>query len=128
VTATPGVAAAALAGEGRSWQEALDAVVDAFAAMLRDAPAMRALWIGGAMDAATGRIATGADDVIAEELRERLTALAESEGRGSPADWRFLVTLVGDLLHRAFRRDPAGDDGVLRRGKQVARLYACELL
>ncbi|MCB0874558.1 MAG: hypothetical protein R2718_13090 [Solirubrobacterales bacterium] len=126
--ATPDVAAAALADCGPPWEEALDAVVDSFAAMLRDAPAMRSLWIAGAMDPATGRIAAGADDVIAERLRERLTTLAGTGGHGSPADWRFLVTLVGDLLHRAFRREPAGDEDTLRRGKLVARLYARELL
>jgi hypothetical protein len=128
IAATPPVVDEVISGHEGSWEQAVDMVIDAYAERLRAAPAMRSLWLAGAMDTATVRLAAGADDLIAARLRDELTILAGVEGAGSSADWRFLVTLVGDLLRRAFRNDPLGDPEVLSRSKRVARLYVSDLL
>jgi AcrR family transcriptional regulator len=128
VASTPDVLEASLAVRTRHWSRTLDRVIDGFAEMLRRAPAMRALWLAGAMDATTARTAASADDAIAERLRDRLVDQARSADRGSAADWRFLVTLVGGLLRRAFQHDPRGDRALLTRAKRVATLYAADLL
>lgn len=128
VAATPDVVEESLAASTGHWSRTLDEVIDAFVEMLRSEPAMRALWLAGAMDARTAQTAATADDVIAERLGERLGRQSGSINRGSAADWRFLVTLVGDLLRRAFRHDPDGDRQFLARAKRVAALYAADLL
>ncbi len=127
VAATPDVARRGPPPADESWRQALDRIIDAYAAMLRDAPAMRALWLAGVVDAATGRIAAGADDEIAAGLRARLTGIAGTD-RGTGPEWRYLVTLAGDLLRRAFQHDPTGDPFLLERAKRVASLYAADLL
>lgn len=128
VNATPDVIEAAFGRADVSVDSALSRIIDAYADMLRRAPAMRVLWLAGAMDSATARLAAGSDDLIAERLRDRLCRLAGTEGGGLAADWRFLVTLVGDLLRRAFRHEPSGEEQLLERGKRVATLYAADLL
>lgn len=127
VAATPNVAGEAEIRAGEAWQRSLDRIIDGYAEMLRDAPAMRALWLAGVMDAATGRVAAGADDEIAAGLRARLGRLAGAD-RGSAAEWRYLVTLAGDLLRRAFQHDPGGDPFLIERAKRVVALYAADLL
>lgn len=128
VAATPAVLESALDASLDSWPQVLERVVDAFAGLLRREPAMRALWLAGVMDAATARFAAAADDEIADRLRARLVELSGLEDRGTDADWRFLVTLVGDLLKRSFRHDPDGDGFLLDRSKRVAVLYSGDLL
>lgn len=128
VVATPETFDSAIRSAGGDWPHVLDGVIDAFADLLRREPAMRVLWLAGVMDAATGRIAAGADDEIADALRARLASMSGRGDRGTPADWRFLVTLVGDLLQRAFKHDPSGDDLLLARAKRTATLYAADLL
>ncbi|MFN8113926.1 MAG: TetR/AcrR family transcriptional regulator [Solirubrobacterales bacterium] len=128
VAATPAVLESALDASLDSWPQALERVVDGFAGLLRREPAMRTLWLAGAMDAATARFAAAADDGIAERLRARLVEISGREDRGTDTDWRFLVTLVGDLLKRSFRHDPDGDGFLLDRSKRVAVLYSGDLL
>jgi AcrR family transcriptional regulator len=128
VVATPETFDSAIRSAEGDWQRVLDGVIDAFADLLRREPAMRVLWLVGVMDAATGRIAAGADDEIAEALRTRLVALSGRDDHATDADWRFLVTLVGDLLQRAFRHDPDGDRFLLARAKRTATLYVADLL
>jgi AcrR family transcriptional regulator len=128
VVATPETFDSAIRSTAGDWQRILDDVIETFADLLRREPAMRVLWLAGVMDAATGRIAASADDEIADALRARLVALSGRDDRGSDADWRFLVTLVGDLLQRAFKRDADGDGFLLARAKRTATLYAADLL
>ncbi len=128
VVATPATFEKASRSAESDWRLVLGSVIDAFADQLRREPAMRVLWLAGVMDAATGRIAAGADDEIAESLRARLSASSGREDRGTSADWRFLVTLVGDLLKRAFKHDAEGDDFLLAQAKRTAALYAEDLL
>jgi AcrR family transcriptional regulator len=124
VQMTPRFVEEALDGLPRSADEAVTAVVDAFAAMLAETPAMRALWITGAMDAHTRATAAIADDVIAAQLRDHLASPEESV----LDDWRFLVTLVSQLLRQAFLADGRGDAEMLERTRRVATLYATSLV
>ena len=128
VVATPETFDSAIRSAGGDWPHVLDGVIDAFADLLRREPAMRVLWLAGVMDSATGRIAADADDEIADALRARLVSMSGRGDRGTAADWRFLVTLVGDLLQRAFKHDPSGDGFLLVQAKRTATLYAADLL
>lgn len=124
VHATPDVLDRVLADDTATPREVVTRVVDAYAAMLAAHPAMRALWLGGAMDDLTRRDAEQADDAIAERLRRHLAGPAGAD----PADWRFLVTLISNLLRLSFATSPAGDPGLLERTRRVAGLYVDDLL
>ncbi len=131
VAATSGTLADALADRRGGWQDDLERVVDAFADMLRDAPAARVLWLAGALDTTTRTIGTEADDAIARRLREHLTARAGAR-TGADVDetvgWRVLVSVVSALLKAAFIVDERGDPAILAETRRVARLYAAALL
>ncbi len=124
VQATPGVLDAVLDEPVGSPSETVSRVVDAYAAMLAGAPAMRALWLADAMDDGTAADAGAADDEIAERLRRHLT----DPSRSDPADWRFLVTLVSQLLRVAFTIAPEGDAATVARARHAAGLYAADLV
>lgn len=128
VASTPDVLDETLRRRG-PWRDALVRTVDAYASQLARNPAMRALWLAGAMDETTRGLAIAADDAIAARLRDHLTTAAGHERAGvDAADWRFLVTLISNLLRLAFAADPDGDPEVLERAKHVASLYAADLL
>jgi AcrR family transcriptional regulator len=115
--------------EGRDWPAALDAVIDGYAAMVRAAPAMRALWLSDAMDAATLSLADEADDEIATRLAVHLQDLAGARPRRDERlGWRVLVGVISGLLKQAFSADPAGSPEILAETRRVARLYAAALL
>jgi len=129
VSATPDVVDEVAAGDPGSWDEALAAVIDGYARMLREAPAMRALWLAGAMDAATRRFAGAADDAITERLRALLSDLAgRPPDAATAADWRYIVTLVSVMLRTAFGQHARGDADLLERTERTATLYAADLL
>lgn len=127
VAAMPDVLDVALAPGGAGWPRTVDRVVDAYAAMIREHPAIRRLWLSGTLDAATRRLEREADATIAARLGARLREQAGTR-RGTPEQWRTLVALIDGLLHHAFAEDPDGDPGVLRETRRAARAYAGAVL
>lgn len=127
VAALPDVMDVALAPPDGAWTATVDRVVDAFAAMIRTHPALRRLWLSGALDAATIALEREADARIAARLGARLRRESGSR-RGTPVQWRTLVALIDGLLHHAFADDPDGDPVVLREARRAARAYAGAVL
>lgn len=127
LAAMPGVLDGAVAPGREDWARTVDRVVDAYAAMVREHPAIRRLWLSGTLDAATRRAERETDATIAVRLGALLRAQAGSR-RGTPAQWRTLVALIDGLLRHAFTEHPDGDRVALREARRAARAYAGAVL
>jgi len=127
LAAMPAVMDRALAAGGGGWPDTVDRVVDAYADMIREHPAIRRLWLSGTLDGATRRLERETDATLATRLGALLRAQAGTR-RGTPAQWRALVALIDGLLHHAFTEDPDGDATVLRETRRAARAYAGAVL
>lgn len=123
---TPAVLEAALQQPG-GWEALLDHTVDAYVAMVRSAPAIRRLWLGGVLDAATRTVERDADAMLAEALGGELQRRAGSD-HGSPHQWRLVVALVNASLVQGFTEDEAGDERTLAAGKAALRAYVRTVL
>ena len=118
----PSVAAPAPTGPAT-----VDRVVDAYADMIREHPAIRRLWLSGLLDTATRRVERETDATIAARLGALLRDQAGTR-RGTAEQWRTLVALIDGLLRHAFTDDPAGDPAALREARRAARAYAASVL
>jgi AcrR family transcriptional regulator len=127
LAAMPGVLDTALASAGNDWSRTVGQVVDGYAAMVREHPAIRRLWLSGTLDAATRRLERETDATIAGRLGALLREQAGTR-RGTPEQWRTLVALIDGMLRHAFREDPDGDPIALREGRRAARAYAGAVL
>lgn len=123
----PGVLDGVLAPGPGDWATTVDRVVDAYAAMIREHPAIRRLWLSGTLDAATRRIERETDSTIATRLGDVLQQQAGS-AHGTDDQWQALVALIDGLLRHAFREDPDGDAVALREGRRAARAYVAVVL
>ncbi len=127
LAAMPGVLDASLASARGDWETTVGRVVDAYAAMVREHPAIRRLWLSGTLDAATRRLERQTDATIAARLGVLLREQAGTR-RGTPEQWRTLVALIDGLLVHAFTDDPGGDPVRLREARRAARAYAADVL
>jgi AcrR family transcriptional regulator len=123
----PGVLETALEEGGGGWRRTVDRVIDGYVAMIRRHPAIRRLWLSGALDAATRGLEHNTDAAIAEQLG---AALGEQAGtrRGKPEQWRTLVALINGLLAHVFTEDPDGDRVAIEEARRAARAYAGAVL
>ena len=90
------------------WATTVDRVVDAYAAMIREHPAIRRLWLSGTLDAATRRIEQETDSTIAARLGALLQEQAGvARGTLDAATRRIeretdstIATRLGDVLQQ----------------------------
>jgi AcrR family transcriptional regulator len=127
LAAMPGVLDTSLASKRDDWSRAVGEVVDSYAAMIREHPAIRRLWLSGTLDSATRRLERETDATIATRLGALLRDQAGTR-RGTPEQWRTLVALIDGLLRHAFTEDPDGDPVALREARRAARAYAGTVL
>ena len=128
LAAMPAVLDAALEDDAEDdWGRTVDRVVDGFAAMVREHPAIRRLWLSGTLDAATRRAERDSDATLAARLGAQLRRQAGVR-RGTAAQWRTLVALIDGLLRHAFTEHPDGDATALREARRAARAYAGAVL
>ncbi|MBJ7472018.1 MAG: TetR family transcriptional regulator [Solirubrobacteraceae bacterium] len=113
--------------EPTDWPRMLDAVVDAYATMFRQHPAIRRLWLSGKLDAATRHVERETDARIAVRLGAAVQELAQTSA-GEASQWRALVALIDGLLRHAFTDDATGDEQALAEAKRAARAYAGDVL
>ena len=124
LAAMPVVLNAAPSGD---WSVTVGGVVDDYAAMIREHPAIRRLWLSGTLDGATRRVERETDATIASSLGALLRRQAGTR-RGTPEQWRTLVAMIDGLLVHAFTDDPGGDPVRLREARRAARAYAADVL
>ena len=105
------------------WSEIVDLVVDAYASMIREHPALRRLWLTGSLDSSTRGLERKADQAIAAEIHALIRANVDGAA-GSVDEWAVLVALIDGLLHYAFAESPVGDERVLAEARRAARAYA----
>lgn len=126
LAAMPGVLDGVASPSG-DWSRTVGRIVDAYAAMIREHPAIRRLWLSGALDAATRGVERETDAAIATRIGALLCAQAQVN-RGTPEQWRVLVALIDGLLRLAFTEDPNGDRVALREARRAARAYVATIL
>ncbi len=127
LAAMPGILDEAVSGTDADWSVTVGGVVDGYAAMIREHPAIRRLWLSGTLDAATRRVERETDAAISTRLGALLREQAGTR-RGTPEQWRTLVALIDGLLRHAFTDDPDGDPVALREARRAARAYAGSVL
>lgn len=127
VAAMPSVLDEVLTDRGEDWAETVGHIVDGYAAIVREHPAIRQLWLSGSLDAATRRLERETDATIAARVGATLSRQAGSRG-GTQAQWEVFAALVNGLLIHAFTDDPQGDEDVLAETRQAARAYAAVVL
>lgn len=127
LAAMPGVLDAALASGRSDWADTVGRVVDGYAAMVRQHPAIRRLWLSGVLDAATRQLERDTDAALATRLGALLRRQAGTR-RGTAAQWRTLIALIEGLLRHAFTDEPDGDPVALREVRRAARAYAGAVL
>ena len=125
LAAMPGVLEGVESPSG-DWSRTVGRIVDAYAAMIREHPAIRALWLAGTLDAATRRVERATDATIAAGIGALLRTQAGVD-RGTEAQWHALVALIDGLLRLAFTLDPAGDPATLREARRAARAYVAAI-
>ena len=126
IDAMPTVIDEAFERTAATWSAAVDRIVDAYAQMIRERPALRSLWLSGSLSEATRRLEAESDLSISRRIAVALTAYGSR--KGSAAQWSSLVALIDGLLHLAFRDDPAGDPEILRETRRAARAYAAKVI
>lgn len=127
LSAMPAVLDEALGSADDDWAQTVGRVIDAYAAMVREHPAIRALWLSGTLDAATRRLERETDATLATRLGAALRRQAGTQ-RGTPAQWRTLASLINGLLQHSFTEDPNGDPTALREARRAAVAYAGTVL
>ena len=109
------------------WPTTVDRIIDGYAEMIREHPAIRQLWLSGALDAATQQLERATDATIAARIGTAITTQAGSSG-GSAVQWQTLVALIHGLLRHAFADEPKGDAEALRETQLAARAYVTTVL
>ena len=103
-------------------------LVDLFAARYRGEPGYRALWFGPHLNSRIQAADRAGKETIADGIR-RAFATAQPGRKAVPLSEqqaRAAVFAVDSLLQEAFRRDPAGDPGLLEEAKAMMRAYLPE--
>ena len=107
-----------------NWWDAVDAAIDEYIWMHRHAPGFRALHFGDVVDMHLLDDERNNNDVIVDELARMLTSQFSI-----PDDERLrfslgvAVEMADALIKLAFRREPTGDEAVIREAKDVVRDY-----
>lgn len=127
LAAMPAVLDATVTSGRGDWERTIGRVIDGYAAMIREHPAIRRLWLSGTLDAATRELERDTDASIAATLGAVLREQSGSR-RGTPEQWRSLVALINGLLVHAFTDVPGGDPLALREARRAARAYAGAVL
>lgn len=127
LAAMPAVLDASVAPGREDWERTVGRVIDGYAAVIREHPAIRRLWLSGTLDTATRELERDTDASIAVSLGAVLREQAGSR-RGTPEQWRALVALINGLLVHAFTDDPGGDPVALREARRAARAYVGAVL
>lgn len=105
------------------WWDAVDGVFDVYMAMHRDVPAFSRLHFGDVVDLRLLHESKDNNTVIAEKLTELISEQfgIGAEELGLPLS--VAVEAADAVLHLAFRRDPAGDETILREAREMVRGY-----
>jgi AcrR family transcriptional regulator len=118
------VAGAADADEVESLPDAGSFVIDVLAAGFRARPGFLALWYGGLRTEAVRDATRPTRQAIAASIERILVHHWPDAAPAARATAAQMAVLAGDgLLREAFRRDRAGDRGLLEESKLMLRSY-----
>ncbi len=105
------------------WWDAVDGVFDVYMAMHRDVPAFSRLHFGDVVDLRLMHESKDNNTVIAEKLTGLISEQFEIGADELNLPLSVAVEAADAVLHLAFRRDPAGDETILREAREMVRGY-----
>ncbi len=116
--------AALAVGSVARWSDAVDPVIDAYVAMMREVTGFRALEFGDIVDRFLLDAERDNDTVTAGVVWETVGRYAEiPDGPHAERAALVAVTIGDSLIKLAFRRDPDGDPEIIAEAKAVVRAY-----
>jgi AcrR family transcriptional regulator len=108
----------------RSWQDAVDSLVDAYVSYYRTEPAFRTLWFESRMDPRVQAEDRANNAVLAAGVAEQFAPLMPgADAERLPFVFAVAVEIGDALLDFAFRTDPGGDERVVEETKLAVRAY-----
>lgn len=112
---------------GRDWRTAMDAVLDEYLDMKRNAPGFALIDFGNQIPVGGGR--QEPNHLVADRLSELLSAFID---RTPDEDLRrtFLIAVetADTLVHLAFRVSPEGDARIIQEMRELLRAYLARVL
>jgi AcrR family transcriptional regulator len=118
-----------LDAESRPWDDVVDTVIDAAAAMYRSRPGYVAIWIGRHLSPELQQADEANNAAIAAGLRRIVVAqhgLVDDDALALAC--QVAVHTTDALLQLAFRLDPHGDEAVLTEARRLHRLYLADMI
>lgn len=106
-----------------SWEDATDAVLDAYIDWFRSHRAFQALWSSGAMDRTVILLDRAGNAALAAMLQSMYDRLSHNGGRFPEHAFRFMIEFSDRMLRYGFESDPDGDDLVFGELKLACRAY-----
>lgn len=111
-------------GAMANWWDTVDAAIDEYIWMHRHSPGFRALHFGDVVDMHLLDDERNNNDVIVDELARMLTSqFSIPDDEKLRFSLGVAVEMADALIKWAFRRDPNGDEVVIREAKDVIRDY-----
>ncbi|MFE7126498.1 TetR family transcriptional regulator [Streptomyces sp. NPDC057617] len=119
--------------DARDWRAAIDAVLDEYLAMRRTVPGFGRVDFGAQLPLGTRVMATAPEADPGLRVVGRLTGLLAAHLGRAPTEQLHRTVLVAveatdALLQLAFRRDPAGDPGIVAETRELLRAYLARTL
>lgn len=106
----------------RSWERAVDVVVDAYVDYYRSQPSFRALWFGRGLSPAAMAADKANNSLLAEGATAFFAPLMPG-ARDLAAGFDVALEIADAVLDLAFRDEPDGDPEVIREAKVAVCAY-----
>ncbi|KUL24620.1 TetR/AcrR family transcriptional regulator [Streptomyces regalis] len=112
------------AAADEQWDDPVGVLIDAYAAIYRSEHGFRALWFGSSLTEQTRAADREHKQRMADGIRRVVLALGLAPDDETLVRACHAAFLAADALaQEAFRRDPAGDPGLLDEAKRMLRGY-----
>ncbi|MEJ3751028.1 TetR/AcrR family transcriptional regulator [Actinomycetes bacterium KLBMP 9797] len=106
------------------WTDPVGVLVDGFADLYRTEHGFRELWFGSGLTEGTRAADRAHKRRMADGVRRILVALGHADDTPALATACEAAVLAADaVVQEAFRRDPAGDPGLLEEARTMLRAY-----
>lgn len=112
-----------------SWEEASDAIIDAYVTLFWGDAAVRELWLNAHLSPRAQAADQEGDRYVARRIRDLMVPFCGPEGSpGTDLQYRMLVVMHDHLMRLAFRMDERGDPEAIAQLKVASRAYLATFL
>jgi AcrR family transcriptional regulator len=105
-----------------TWQEAMDAIIDAYAEFYRT-PSVQEIWLHHHLTDTALAFEAGVNDYVAQRISDLIRNISGGRMRRSSLRIQVSQQLGDRLLRLAFERDPSGDPDIIAEVKIAQRAY-----